>query len=355
MPVRSDSTIVIAGAGLAGACAALALADSHRVIVLDSGRVGEGASGAAAGLVNPFMGRKAKPAWHYREALDALHATLDAAGAADLFLPSGVLRPASDDRQLEAFKASAQNNGLAWIEADAVAERWPEVQAPHGALWIPEGGSVDLTAMVRACVKAAETRGVEVHEHRRLIGWQHRNQQLIAITDYEPIEADRLLLTLGDGARHLPELATLPLHRVKGQTVELAPSSTDLPAVSGGVYVVPRPDRVLVGATFEHHFEDLRPDPVASSRLVGRAQQLVPTLDGAVRAERVGVRLTVPTSASPRRLPLLAPLPGHDTVWVFSGLGAKGLLTAPRLARFLPHALANPGALPAEIRDPIAG
>ncbi|GAB5536234.1 MAG: FAD-dependent oxidoreductase [Rubricoccaceae bacterium] len=324
------------------------------MIVLDAGRAGEGASGAAAGLVNPFMGRKAKPAWRYREALDALHATLDEANASDLFLPTGVLRPASDARQLEDFQASTQDNGLAWLEAEAVAERWPEVQAPHGALWIPEGGSVNLRAMIRACLRAAESRGAEVREGWRLTSWRHDDHhQLVASTDQGEISTNRLLLALGDGARHLPEMSGLPLHRVKGQTVELAPVPTDLPAISGGVYVVPRPDRVLVGATFEHTFTDLQPDPAASSRLVARARDLVPSLNSTVRDTRVGVRLTVPTHASPRRLPLLGPLPRQPDVWVFSGLGAKGLMTAPLLAHFLPKAIENPEALPLEIRGPL--
>ena len=79
----------------------------------------------------------------------------------------------------------------------------------------------------------------------------------------------------------------------------------------------------------------------------------MPSLDGDVLATRVGVRLTVPASASPRRLPIAGPLPHQPDVWVFSGLGAKGLLTAPLLARSLPEALENPEALPLEIRAPL--
>ena len=348
-----DTDLVIAGAGLAGACAALALSRRHRVVVLDAGRAGEGASGAAAGLANPFMGRKAKPAWHHAEALDALHATLDAADARDLFLPSGVLRPARDRRQIDAFRTSAEANGLAWVDAEAAVERWPYVRAPHGALWIPQGGSVDLTAFVRACLRAAERSGAVVHEHRALTSWRRDGHQLVAITADGGIRTPRLLLALGDGARALPALAGLPLGRVKGQTVELARPAAlppDAPAVSGGAYVVPRPDRVLAGATFEHTFAHLRPDLDASSTLAERARQLVPSLESDVLHARAGVRLTVPASASPRRLPLLGPLPGEPGVWVFTGLGAKGLLTAPRLARLLPDALENPAALPPEVR-----
>ena len=351
-----DADLVIAGAGLAGACAALALSRGCRVVVLDAGRAGEGASGAAAGLANPFMGRKATPAWRHAEALDALHATLDAADARDLFLASGVLRPAADARQRDAFRSAAAAHGLTWLGAEAAAERWPYVCAPHGALWIAQGGSVDLPAFVRACLRAAERSGAVVHERRALTGWRRDTSGIIAITDKGDIRARRLLLAVGDGARAVPALAALPLHRVKGQTVELARPPAlppDAPAVAGGAYVVPRPGRVLAGATFEHTFSDLRPRAHASAALAARARRLVPSLPSTVRAARAGVRLTVPTSASPRRLPLLGPLPGEPGVWVFTGLGAKGLLTAPNLARSLPDALETPAALPPEVRAPL--
>jgi glycine oxidase len=67
---------------------------------------------------------------------------------------------------------------------------------------------------------------------------------------------------------------------------------------------------------------------------------------------RAGVRVTVPRTHSPQRLPLVGPLTGRRRVWVFTGLGSKGLLTAPLLARDLGSWLEAPERIPAEVRTP---
>jgi glycine oxidase len=350
--------VVIAGAGLAGACAAFHLSNTHRVLVLEREAPGAGATGAAAGLVNPFLGRKAKPAWRHREALDALTDLLDSlprsgveADASALFHRTGVLRPAADLRQAEVFATSAAAHPeTTWLSAEATHERWPEVVAPHGALWIGEGGHLDLGALARHLVLAAEARGAEVRLGDRLVGWEENDAGLDAITESGArLPARRLLLALGDGFGAFPALDGLPLHRVKGQTVRLArpPGLGALPAVSGGVYVVPQPDALVVGATFEHAFSSLDSDPALSAALRAKAARLLPTLAaGSIVEARAGVRVTVPGT----RLPLLGPLPGAPAVWVFTGLGAKGLLTAPLLARDLATFFADPRTIPREVR-----
>jgi glycine/D-amino acid oxidase-like deaminating enzyme len=83
---------------------------------------------------------------------------------------------------------------------------------------------------------------------------------------------------------------------------------------------------------------------------------MVPGLERAdVLAAQAGVRVTVPARLSPRRLPMIGPLPGRRRLWTFVGLGSKGLLTAPLLSRSLPAWIDNPGAIPGEVRVRIDG
>lgn len=342
--------VVVVGAGLAGACAALVLSRTRDVVVIEAEGPAAGASGAAAGLVNPFMGQKAKAAWRHDEALDALDELTTEVGDG-LFRRTGVLRPAASATQARVFAQRSEAHGdLAWHPASASAERWPLVASPHGTLAVARGGSVDLGAFIEAALATVERRGGRV-VRGQLLRWEPN--PLVAITDQDSVRASALVLALGDGARHLPALAALPLHRVKGQTIRLARPTllpADHPAVAGAGYVVPRPDGVLVGATFEHDVDDLSPDPSLDAGLAARGARLIPALASAdVLDRRAGVRLTVPASVSPRRLPLAGPLPEHPGVWVLTGLGAKGLLTAPLIARRLPGALDGTSRLPKDL------
>ncbi|MEP0548938.1 MAG: FAD-dependent oxidoreductase [Rhodothermales bacterium] len=349
---------LIVGGGLAGACAALWLSEHGSVTVLEAERPAAGASGAAAGLVNPFMAHRANPAWRFEDALAALHATLDRAGAADLFRATGLLRPARDAKQARTFRdrADALPDYAAWQSADALAAQYPDVAAQHGGLWIPAGGAVDLGALVETLLHAATARGATVRSGVRVVAWgEEETQAWVETAEGERITARHVVLALGDGFRHVPELAALPLHRIKGQTIRIArPDGLGpLPSLSGFGYVAPDGDTLVVGSSYEHDFDDLEPSAAESERLVAQSARMVPALAGArVLEARAGVRVTVPRTHSPQRLPLLGPLPGRRRVWVFTGLGSKGLLTAPLLARDLPAWLDAPAQIPAEVRAP---
>ena len=329
---------MIVGAGLAGACAAAALAPTHAVTVWDDGR--PGATGAAAGLANPFAGQSARRAWRADEALAALHA-LDGLGATRW---TGLLRPAASAKQARRFRRRAgEHAALDWLDADAVAERAPGLVAPLGALDVREAGVVDLDALRRALLDRARALGAEV----RYETWTPD-----AITDYSAT-----LLCAGAAlARLAPGLA---LGAIKGQTITLRGAPLATPPVAGRTYLVPRADgTVVVGATFERDFAHPRPTDEATALLHARAAALVPALAGAeVVGARAGVRVTVPTTVSPHRLPVLGPISATPVpatagsrLWAFGALGSRGLLTAPLLASWLPAALGDADALPPEIR-----
>ena len=340
--------VVIVGAGLAGASAAYSLSGSRSVLVLEAQEPAAGASGSATGLVNPFMGRRARPAWKMDEALDALDWLVDAARIPSLYRKTGVFRAAASEEHVQYFRQTAERHpdGAHWLSPRAVIDRYPDVRALLGGLWVPRAGSLPIPALVRGLLDAAQARGAVLRYGIHIESFA----PIVRTTGGEEIETALTILALGAGYRSFPSLGSLPLHVIKGQTIYVdAPAQlpSDLPALSGTTYIVPRDDKLAIGATFEHTFTDEKPDPRQSEELLARAADLLPMLANARVAEaRAGLRVTVPRV----RLPLLTPLPHVPKTWVFTALGAKGLLTAPLLARMLPEALSEPTILPDEVR-----
>ncbi|WP_457654016.1 NAD(P)/FAD-dependent oxidoreductase [Rhodocaloribacter sp.] len=350
-----DFDVIIVGGGLAGAAAALYLSEAARVLVLEAERPAAGASGAAAGLANPLMARRARPVWRMEAALSALRETLDRAGATALFRP-GILRPAFDARQAEAFveAADAHPHRARWLSPGAVRERFPAVAAPEGGLYISTGGALAVPAFVRAMLAAAERNGAAVRTGARVTAWGEADDHAF-VTFTEGGEtvrrtAGRVLLALGADFSRFPELARLHLHPVKGQVVRVAiPGETldALPHLSGSGYVVCEDAALVVGSSFEHRFTDRRPSPEQTAAILTKAARMLPALRRArVLEESAGVRVGVPGT----RLPMVGPLPGRRRVWVFTGLGSKGLLMTPLLARELPRFFARPETIPPRVR-----
>jgi glycine oxidase len=364
--------MLIVGAGLAGACAAFRLSATHDVTVLEARHPSAGASGAAAGLANPLMGRRARPAWRWEAALDALQATIDAADAEAAVRAQGLLRPAVADDQVAPFQeaAAALPDLATWHPAEAVAERFPGVEG-HGALRLHRGGAIDIPAFVERLLEAAEARGAAVHAGVEAVYWGERPGtayvDVLPAGDSEagpgaspdagpaPVErltADGVLLALGQGFPSHPELANLGLTGVRGQTVRvrwpdgLSPS---LPPLSGSGYVVPDGDTLILGSSYSNAFDDLDPDPEQTAYIVDKTSRMLPAVaDAEVLDVAVGVR--VKTKSTNR--PIVGPLPGRSRIWTLTALGSKGLLTAPLLAQHLPDWLQDPAAIPADVRVP---
>jgi len=353
-----DADIIIVGAGLAGAAAALTLSRDHSVHLLEAEQPATGASGAAAGLVNPFMGRRARPVWRLREALAAVPTLLDRADASALFPPQGVLRPVVEDDQTEPFREAAEEHPdlATWLSPDEVAERYPDVQPNGGALFVPKGGAIDVPAMVTALLDAAERRGATVETNAPILYWRETPSAAVVEVDRgegtEELSADRVILALGQGYTRFPELRRLGLTGVKGQTVRVRrPEGLTgaLLPLSGRGYVVPDGDSLVLGSNYDNNFDDLTPDPDATAYIREKTARMMPGVDQTeIIDEQAGVRVKY----SETNLPLLGPLPRRDRLWTFTALGSKGLLTAPLLALALPEYLQDPSILPDALHPP---
>jgi len=359
--MSTSPEVVIVGAGLAGACAALELSRTCEVLVIDAVGAAAGASGAAAGLVNPFMGRKAHPIWKLEDALTAVRATLAQAEAEDLFDDRGVLRPVVEDGQAKVFqeRAAAFPDHLTFLTSKDVAAQYPAVAAPAGALWVRTGGAVMVPAFVQRVLDAAARQGATIISGQHVSAWSSTDTHATVTLDHgEQLQAGHVVLAIGYGGVGHPALDALDPRGVKGQTLRVrlpASHTTDqLPPVAGSGYAVPVSTddtgcTLILGSSYEHKFTTLDPTGEATQQILRKTQRLVPALTEATVHDAVtGVRVY----AGQRNLPVLTPLPDAPRVWAFTGLGSKGLLMAPLLARLLRDHLHNPAGVPEALGVP---
>ncbi|MBE2185386.1 MAG: FAD-binding oxidoreductase [Rhodothermales bacterium] len=339
--------ILVAGSGIAGVAATDALVQAgHRVTLVSDGHPG---ATALAALVNPFTGPRASAAWRYEDALSALSRFLERQGVS---LAPGLVRPARDAKQADAFRSRAAEHpdALAWHDAAP-----PDgVCAPFGWLDVRVGGvwpdpAADLARHVARLKHSGRLQTVTAMVQRAEADATRVNLHVQTLECDGVIEADAAVLALGPGLWDVvPQLAA-HLHRVKGETFEAQHvDALQLPAVAAGGYAHSEgPGTVRLGGTYDHSWHNLVPDTSRGEALRDRLAETLPGLGPLVPGTaRAGLRVQRPHI----RRPLLMPLDQTGRLWAFGALGAKGLLHAPLVASWLPTVLNNPAELPDDLR-----
>ncbi len=167
-----------------------------------------------------------------------------------------------------------------------------------GAMLLPTDTQVDNRAIVAALIEALRRAGVQ-------------------IVDHAPTDAD---VTLTAAGWRTPGVAP-----IRGQMMSLRPRADHPKRVIrlGDIYIAPKSDRTVVGATMEPGETGLDPDLECTNRLRADAALACPALaDGDVLERWAGVR-----PATPDKAPILGWTgPGR---YVASGHYRNGVLLAP--------------------------
>lgn len=205
-----------------------------------------------------------------------------------------------------------------------------------GAVWAPDEAQVDSRALGTALIKAFAHAGGTLVANEAVVKIKLEGARAVSVeTPFATYEADAFIIAAGawsgslDG---LPSAAVPPVKPIKGQMLAVVPpAGENLPTHivwGNGVYLVPREDRLLIGATSEDVGFDTSLTDAAADSLSSGARGLIPALAGWNVVERwAGLR-----PAAPDGLPLL----GRtiiDGLFVASGQYRNGILFAPAIAR----------------------
>jgi tRNA 5-methylaminomethyl-2-thiouridine biosynthesis bifunctional protein len=259
------------------------------------------------------------------------------------------------------------------------------IDVPHGGLFFPAAGWVHPPAL---CAALLDQPGIRLRRAHTAIavtrsgaGWTARDARSVLAT------APIVVIAGGADSAQFPQTAHLPLRTIRGQLTLLAATAASRAlhtVLCGEGYVAPARVGVhSLGAT--HKFRDRETDVRAAEHIenLGRLRRLAPGLYAALGADGLdadaleglaGLRCSSPdylpvigpvvnapdfvrTYAALARdatLPLDAPAPWLDGLYVNTAHGSRGLITAPLSGELLAAYLEDePLPLPAGVVEAV--
>ncbi|WP_426125406.1 bifunctional tRNA (5-methylaminomethyl-2-thiouridine)(34)-methyltransferase MnmD/FAD-dependent 5-carboxymethylaminomethyl-2-thiouridine(34) oxidoreductase MnmC [Pseudomonas sp. PSPC2-3] len=387
-PLHGERSALVIGGGLAGCTTAASLAArGWNVSLLERhARLAEEASGNPQGVLYLKLSAHGTALsqlilsgfGHTRRLLEHLHRGVDWDGC-------GVLQLAFNAKEAErqAQLAAAFAPGLLQPLDQAQAQARAGVALEHGGLFFPEGGWVHPPAL---CEWQARHPLINVLTHHEALELQRVDGQWQALAG-DTLLASATVVVLAGAAeiKRFPFSAELPLKRIRGQITRLAqtPDSQALATVvCAEGYVAPaRLGEHTLGASFDFKSDDLTPTVAEHVGNLEMLQEISVDLAHRLHADtlaadqlegRAGFRCT-----SPDYLPIIGPLadralfdqayaalrkdarqppeaecPWLDGVYINSGHGSRGLVTAPLCAELLAAWLDDePLPLPRSVAD----
>lgn len=320
--------VTVRGGGIFGlACAWALVQGGARVRLVETARIGAGASGGLVGALSPHMPENWNPKKQFQ--LESLLMAADfwagvevAGGQPSGYARSGRLQPLTDAGAMAKAAERAQSAATLW----AGKALWQVVPAT-GATWepvTPSGHLIHDTLSARlhprmaaaALVAALRAKGAEI---------------VLGATEDEGIV---LHATGAAGLQDLSAALGRPVGGgVKGQALSLRFEAADKAQLYvDGLHIVPHADgTVAIGSTSERDYDDPTATDAQLDDLHARAVAALPCLAGAPVVDRwAGLR---PRARS--RAPMLGAWPGRPGHFIANGGFKIGFGMAPKVAEVM--------------------
>jgi len=350
--------VVVVGGGVIGLAIAREAARARMTVrLLERGAPGGEASGASAGILSAQLeAHHPGPLLPLALASRALYAPLVAAlcdeTGVDVDLRRDgaliVARGGAAAFELESTFDFQRGLGLPVerLEADALLRLEPAITgAAVLGLRLPDEGSLDPAALVRALRLAAERAGAEIRTPAEAAALSVSGGRVsgVVTADGTAHPAGRVVVAAGawTGSLAGPGIVPVPSEPVRGQIVAFEAPGLIRHVLHGGTcYLVPRSDgRVLAGSTMEHAGFDRRVTAEGVAHLAAAALALVPGLAPAsFHSAWAGLRPSAPDG-----LPVIGPAATEGLLYACGHL-RNGIVLTPITARAIVSMLRGEGA-----------
>jgi len=346
---KADYDVVIVGAGIVGAACADAFAECGlRVAVVDRDIVGSGATAAGMGHIVVMDDSDAQ------FALTSYSQRLWQGLRPDLpddveYEETGTIWVAADEEEMAEVHRKREYYTKRGVGAEVLDAHQLKQAEPNlrdglvGGLLVPGDGVLYPPCAARFLMNRAQQHGAKLTLGAAVTQISARTARL---SDGQEIAGEIVVNAAGSNAAELTpgiEIKKRKGHLVitdryrgflRHQLVELGylKSAHSVNHDSVAFNVQPRrTGQILIGSSRQYGAEHTEVDQVMLSNMLHRAQEYMPAL-GSMSAMRVWTGFR---AATPDKLPLIGPCPGHTSVFLATGHEGLGITTSLGTARIL--------------------
>lgn len=321
---------LIVGSGLAGiSFAEVALRREKTIVVLDNNS--QNSSKIAGGLYNPVILKRFSEVWQAQEQLvlmSEFYAVLEEKLHCKIDFKKPILRKFfSVEEQNNWFAASDKAALAPFLSTKLIAKKFPGIDSPYGYGEVLHTGYVDTALLL--------DRYRDYLKENKLFKEASFDYDALQIESdsvrYKDIQARHIIFAEGFGMHANPYFRHLPLDGTKGELFIIKAPQLDLDViVNTSVFILPLGnDLFKVGATYNWKDKTDLPTAEGKRELVERIKEII-TCDFEIVEHFAGVRPTVKD-----RRPLVGTLQNYKSIHILNGLGTRGVMLGPAMAKAL--------------------
>ena len=335
---------LIVGCGLAGiSFAEEALKHNKTILVLDNDS--QSSSKIAGGLYNPVILKRFSEVWEAQSQLvtmNAFYAQLKPRIEQQFDYKMPILRKFfSVEEQNNWFAASDKPNLAPFLSTELHFKAYKGIQADFGYGEVLHTGYVDTASLLTAYrnyLTATNSFRQDAFDYSEVDIEEDYVQ-------YKDIQAKHLIFAEGFGLHANPFFNHLPLDGTKGELFIIKAPGLDLDViVNTSVFILPLGNELFkVGATYNWKDKTDLPTEDGKTELVARIREII-NCDFEIVSHFAGVRPTVRD-----RRPLVGTHAEYNRIHVLNGLGTRGVMLGPAMAKALYDTIENQIPLVKEI------
>ncbi len=336
-------SILIVGAGLAGTSLAQRLLEKQQQVTLfDSGQ--NNSTAIAAGIINPMVFRRMNKSWRVDDFLKeaiAYYKNLEDDLNIKLIRPLFLRRLFSSLQEKEFWeKRQFEKEYSAYLEILTAEDlNYSLTKNDFGSGRVKQAFWIEAQTYYTSQINYFDSLGLLLKENFSKKDFNAEGGI------YKDILYDKIIFCCGSNNGEMPYFSDIPIEKTKGQTLTI--SCKDLPeneSLNRKTFVLPLENNTFkIGATYEWEDGSLNTTKEARELLLENFS-VISDLPIKVIDQVAGIRPTVLD-----RRPVLGQHKIHKKLFIFNGLGAKGYLMAPTLAREMAEYILGEGTISKEV------